>query len=320
MSKAAKIWLIVGICLFVVGALTAVAVLTFHHWDFTELGGTEFTATSRDIGEAFQNISVVCDTEEVEFLPSKDGNCSVVFLEPESTRISASVQDGTLLIETKDEGQWYEHIGISSGSPKITIFLPGSVYVSLSVRGSTGGAEVPSDFTFDTADLSFDTGDLQCFASVSGLLRAKTDTGTIHVGNLYAGAIDLSVTTGLVDVQSVVCGGDIAVNVTTGKTTLREVECRNFSSGGNTGSISMTELYASGTLSVERTSGDVKFVRCDAGELLVTTDTGDVSGSLLSDKVFLVKTDTGEVRVPETVTGGTCRITTDTGDINISVG
>ena len=51
----------------------------------------------------------------------------------------------------------------------------------------------------------------------------------------------------------------------------------------------------------------------------ITTDTGNVKGSLLSEKVFIVSTDTGKKQVPNTITGGRCEITTDTGDIIISI-
>ena len=58
---------------------------------------------------------------------------------------------------------------------------------------------------------------------------------------------------------------------------------------------------------------------CDAAEIFVETDTGDVKGSLLSEKVFIPKSDTGDIKVPKTVTGGRCEITTDTGDIKIEL-
>ena len=58
---------------------------------------------------------------------------------------------------------------------------------------------------------------------------------------------------------------------------------------------------------------------CDASEIFVKTDTGDVRGTLLSEKVFIIKTSAGDVSVPETVTGGKCEISTDTGDIKIGI-
>ena len=77
---------------------------------------------------------------------------------------------------------------------------------------------------------------------------------------------------------------------------------------------------AAGLLSVGRSTGDVTLRRCDAGELKITTSTGDVSGSLRTEKVFLTKTGTGRVEVPASTSGGTCEITTKTGDIKLSVG
>ena len=72
-------------------------------------------------------------------------------------------------------------------------------------------------------------------------------------------------------------------------------------------------------LSVERTTGNVKFSACDAAEISFKTDTGDVNGTLLSDKIFMAQTDTGRVNVPQTITGGRCEITTTTGNIRIQL-
>jgi DUF4097 and DUF4098 domain-containing protein YvlB len=81
----------------------------------------------------------------------------------------------------------------------------------------------------------------------------------------------------------------------------------------------LENVIATEKISVERTTGDVKFAFCDAGEIFVKTDTGDVTGSLLTDKVFITETDTGKIHVPKLTTGGRCEISTDTGDIKISI-
>ena len=78
-------------------------------------------------------------------------------------------------------------------------------------------------------------------------------------------------------------------------------------------------MVATETFTIERSTGDVRFEGSDAAQLFVETDTGDVEGSLLSDKVFLVTTDTGEKDVPNSITGGRCEITTDTGDVRITI-
>ena len=81
----------------------------------------------------------------------------------------------------------------------------------------------------------------------------------------------------------------------------------------------MDNVIAAEKLSIERSTGDVKFDGSDATEIYVKTDTGDVTGSLLTDKVFITQTDTGDVDVPKTTTGCRCEIITDTGDIRIKI-
>ena len=98
-----------------------------------------------------------------------------------------------------------------------------------------------------------------------------------------------------------------------------DTKCKSVISSGSTGDITLQHVIATEKLSIERSTGDVKFDGADASEILVKTDTGDVTGSLLSDKVFIVHTDTGNVDVPKTTAGGICEIQTDTGDIELDI-
>ena len=113
--------------------------------------------------------------------------------------------------------------------------------------------------------------------------------------------------------------GDLNVKVSTGGAKLSNVNTNTIISSGDTGDISLKKVIAAEGMTIERNTGNVKFEECDAQELVITTDTGDVKGTLLSDKVFIVKSDTGSVKVPETTNGGTCKITTDTGDVKIEI-
>ena len=130
-----------------------------------------------------------------------------------------------------------------------------------------------------------------------GSLVAQTTTGDIVVGDLTAETLELSVSTGSV--------------------TVSDVSCKNLLSTGSTGDVTLKNVIAAEKLSLERKTGDIRFDGSDAAEVLVKTTTGDVAGDLLSAKVFVTETSTGSVRVPQTTAGGTCRITTTTGDIEI---
>ncbi len=319
MKQSVKIWLAAAAAFILAGLLLFAAVMTVHDWDFTSLGGAGFQTDTFDLTEGFDNISIRSGTSDIRFLPSGDGTRRVVFFERAKTECSASVLNGTLRIETADARKWYEQIPFQFGTPRITVFLPGNEYDSLSIEGSTGDIEVPEDFRFQSAQIAASTGDIAWSASSGGSVRIKASTGDIRLENLSAGTLGLSVSTGKVELRSVVCAGDADVTVSTGKVSLSDVSCRNLFSSGNTGDISMSSVIASEKISIQRSTGDVRLEGCDASELLIQTGTGDVTGSLLSEKMFAVRSDTGRIEVPESAAGGRCSITTDTGDIKIAV-
>ena len=119
--------------------------------------------------------------------------------------------------------------------------------------------------------------------------------------------------------QSVSCKGNIIAAVGSGNVMLSDVTCKGLDSVGDTGDLTMKNVLASSSVSISRTTGDVKLDRCDASQLSVKTDTGDVVGTLLSEKIFIANSSTGDVNVPQTAKGGKCEITTNTGDISISL-
>ena len=307
MRKAMKIGLIIGASLVFLGLIVFGGVMTMLKWDFTRLSTTKYETNTYEIGEAYKNISVNTNTADVILVPSEHAERRVICHEQKNIKHSVAVKEDTLVIEVVDTRKWYEHIGISFGSPKITVYLPQGEYAALSVTSSTGDVEIPKDFNFESIDISEDTGNVTCYASASEFIKIKTTTGDIRAENL---------STGLLGVTS---AGDVKISVSTGKTSATDVKCKSLISSGNTGDMSLKNVIAAEAFSIERSTGDVKLDGCDAAELRITTDTGDVTGSLLSDKVFITQTDTGTVDVPQTTSGGRCKITTDTGDIKISI-
>jgi DUF4097 and DUF4098 domain-containing protein YvlB len=111
----------------------------------------------------------------------------------------------------------------------------------------------------------------------------------------------------------------MSIGVTTGDTSVTDVTCLNLSSHGSTGDLNLSNVVASESFNLKRSTGDICFDRCDAGRITVKTSTGSVTGSLLSDKVFTANTDTGHVNVPPSTNGGQCELTTDTGNITITI-
>lgn len=318
MNKSTKIWLIMAAFLVIAGGMIFGGVMTVLNWDFSKLSG-KYETNRHEISEDFQNISIRADTAAISFVPSPDGKCTVECYEREKVSHSVTVEDGTLVIKIKDSRRWYEYIGINFHTPKITVYLPETQYASLFIKESTGSIKIPPDFTFTSADLTVSTGSVTFNASASDLIKIKTTTGSIRMENVSAGALNLSASTGAITLSRVSCEGDAALHVTTGKTSLTDVSCRNLTSTGSTGDISLTNVIAEEKFSIERSTGDIKFTGCDAGEIYAQASTGDITGSLLTEKVFIAQSDTGKIKVPKTITGGKCELTTDTGDIKIEI-
>ncbi len=281
MSNKMKIWLIVATSLSVVGCIIFAGVMTVLKWDFLKLDTSKFETNTHEIAEEFDNISIKTDTADIDFVLTENGECKVVCFERSKVKHSVTVEDGVLTVSVVDERKWYDYIKVFSfKTPKITVYLPKAQYGALDIKNSTGDIEIPKDFGFQSVGVSSSTGNVNVFASTTDALKINLSTGNIRVENLSAGKLQIAVSTGDVLLKNVIVNG---------------------------------------TLSLKTSTGDIKLALCDAEELFMETDTGDVEGSLLSEKVFITKTDTGDVDVPKTVTGGRCEITTDTGDIEITV-
>ena len=300
MSKTTKIWLIIATALVALGAMIFVGVMAQYDWDFTKLSTVTYVTNTYEVSDEFDKISINVDTTEIEFAPTENETCSIVSFEAEQVKHSATVQNGTLIISTVDTRKWYDHICISLGSPKMTVYLPQNEYASLIIETDTGDISIPKDFAFDKIEIDGDTSDVSCFAPVANVLDIELSTGDIIIDSITADQIKLTATT-----------GEIAVNSVTAKNNI-DIET-------DTGTITLKNVVATGTISIKSDTGDVRFEGSDAIEISVKTDTGDVTGTLLSEKVFITETSTGRINVPKTTSGGKCEITTSTGDINISI-
>lgn len=319
MSKRAKIWLIVAASLMVLGLIVYGAGVVLMDGDLSKLGTAKYETNTHTLYEEFRDIRVELDTADIRLLLAEDGVGYIECYEETNARHSVTVENGTLTIRVVNEKKWYEYIDVDWSTPEITVYLPKEEYGALTVKGDTGSVMLPKTIRFDSIDVDTDTGGVVCLSSASKSIRIKTSTGTIRVKEVQAETLTLSASTGLVSASSVTCRGDVAIRVGTGLTVVNNVSCQNLTSVGDTGDISLNQVIVAEMLSIERSTGDVRFEGSDAAEIFVETDTGDVKGTLLSEKVFVVETDTGRVNVPKSVTGGRCEITTDTGDIKITI-
>lgn len=292
-------WLIPTV-LVVAGLVVFTVILWQNQWDFTKWSNRHYETNTYEINQPFADITVDTDAANITFLLAQDGKCRVECYEEDTAKHQVTVQQNTLSVQVINTKKWYDYININFQSPVLTIYLPEKTYTSLTVKESTGNVTVPSEFTFEKAAFSASTGDITCLATVSETVNIKTSTGHVTLQNNTVGALDLTLSTGDVTLSQVVCKETATVQT-------------------STGNVHLQNTVVTKTLSVCTDTGNVTFDGADAAAIKVETDTGNVTGSLLTEKVFLTHTDTGKVKVPPTVTGGTCDIRTNTGNIILTI-
>ena len=309
------------------------------------------------VTEAFTGIEISADTADITLLPSSDGSCRVVSFDHKRISYITSVTGGVLKIEKKDERGFLSRI-FNFGKQTLAVYLPSAEYESLKINSSTGDISVTDQFSFGDTEINISTGDIELKNLIMKSLSITLSTGDVDISSLScAENLSITVSTGDLKLDSISCAdltssgttggvrvnaltannvsierstsevaigsanlsGDVQVKVTTGDTVIDSVKCRDLITKGSTGELDLRSVISDGKFDIERSTGDVTFDKCDASEISVTTDTGDVKGSFLTDKIILATADTGKIRVPESTTGGKCIITTDTGDITISI-
>ncbi len=344
----AGLLVIVGLSLF---ALTACSGAFNSNGNLVE----NVTTVSND----FNSISIYTDTADISILPSEDEACKVVSNDLKKIEYSVKIEDSTLKICVRDTRMWFEKIfnwhtatltlylpeneygtltinedtgdievnhsftftgiGITLSTGDINLANV-NAKENVSVKVSTGDVFID---TLSCADFISEgsTGDIEVHGlTASGNVEIERSTGNVNIKNATIGGnLDTETGTGKNNATDIVCNGNFEHEVSTGVAILTNITCCDFSTEGNTGDLTMTSVIASGKFEIERSTGDVKLNGCDALEIYIQTGTGDVTGTLLTSKIFVTNSSTGKIRVPESVTGGKCKITTTTGDIIITV-
>ena len=267
--------------LIALGLITFFAGFAMAGFDFKKLTREKIDKKSYTTDADIDIINIESNISDVIIKKSTDGSCRIDYSESKNIKIDISVSDGVLKIKEKDKRKWYDYISninFYCADRKITVYLPEDVYESVTV--------------------SSDTGDLGIYSiPVNGKIKFTSDTGDTTIYNLSC--------------------DDVVIDTDTGDVDMDTVRCNNIKVRVDTGDIVFTDVIAAGELNADTDTGDVEFKDCDAETIVVRTDTGDIEGTLLSEKIIIAKTDTGDVKVPESLTGGACKLTTDTGDIII---
>ena len=333
---------LVAILLLIAGIAITGAAFIMTDFSLEGFATESFEETTCTIEGDFNHVLIATQEHDLTILPSENGECMIVFDKIKAQKNEYApeyaIDSDTLVINIVDNRKWFDHIGIFSGEVSMTLYLPESHYTSLTAANDTGDITVSEGLSFTGSSVATSTGDIKFLAKIDGELALATSTGDITVSDQELISLDASVSTGETFIENVKATGGITLSGSTGRTELHSVEAGGITSKGSTGDILLKNVYVekdiiikrstgdvtltstlAGAFEIETSAGDVKLDACDANSIDIETDTGDVMGYLLTPKIFDTDTNTGDIRVPQSTSGGTCKIRTDTGNITITI-
>ena len=243
--KKTIIWIAITFCLLLV------AIVVLYSLSIT----VKLETNEYEIKETFENIKIITDTADIDFVLSENLNTLIICEEHKNIKHSVNVKENTLLVEVNDNRKWYEHIGISTS--KITIYLPKNEYDELITESDTGNIHIKS-INANKLDLSTDTGNLKIVNIKCKNLFSTSDTGNILLENVIAEEkFKIETDSGNVKFKDS-DASDIFVKTDTGNVTGNLLTDKVIFAESETGDIDVPKVMADEKCEIITETGDIK--------------------------------------------------------------
>ena len=277
--KKTAIAILIAVLVVAIGGGLLFAGLSVVQFDFKKLDRTEYMTNTYSLGPV-EVLDIQCGTADVELVAEGETDCKVVCFENEREKFDVTADQGRLVIRPRSKGSGWSLFSFAFKSPRITVYLPAGTYALLHAEMATGDLTADRALSFDAVEVLLGTGDMTMSGVKAGKLTAHGSTGSICLSDMTLETVDMSVSTGRIELVNVVCSGDLMAKSTT---------------------------------------GDIRLTDVDGANLYLSATTGDITGTIRTEKVFSAHASTGKVSVPATAAGGRCEAETSTGDIRLSV-
>ena len=232
------IWNLIGVLLCVIGAVIIVKTLFQAGFNLESFSTAQYVTNACDVEEAFVNLKVKGDIEDVILITSEDEKCHVTFREEEKARHQVKVENDTLIITVADDRPWYEKIGFWTESPTVTMALPKAEYGEIKIENNMGDVRI-TDVKCQNLYLKGNTGDVELTRVIAGEeIKADLNTGDVSFRECDGNAIYVETVT-----------GDVTGSFLSGK---------RFETKTNTGDVKVPDSSEGGTCRVKTNTGDVK--------------------------------------------------------------
>ena len=297
-----------GIVWFLIAGL-----LTGFHFSQKGVWKTE-TRTYELNDNNFTKINLSTGDMNVSFYPSDNGKNYLVCEEMPDCAVEMTVSNGTLTVKKTGNGHWF---GIFVGEESATFYLTKTAFEALNLECGSGSVTIGAEFSFEKADITCGSGGILLGAKTK-FLTAKNGSGDLQLDSFNGETATLTSKSGQITVKNSVFSGLLTASSESGKTEINHVTAGSIEIKSTSGDILLDHATATGELTAQADSGEISLAGADAAGLTLKSKSGDITGTLQSEKIFITSSKSGRVEVPESLSGGKCKATTDSGNIRLS--
>ena len=273
-------------------------------------------------GKEINSISMDLSISDVSFKVGETAKVVCKESDKWHHEVNLNEESNALTINFTMKKKWYDFSELFQPRFAVEVYLPAGSYDTLNIKHSTGDVNVDKGFTFTELDIEGSTGDVLLKSDVANKAKIKQSTGKITVSEMKCAELSTEASTGKTTVSNVEVSGDAVLKSSTGKLVVNDFTSKNLTISSSTGDIKLTNAIMSEKMNLSASTGDIDIVDSDAGEVTIKTGTGDVEAVFLSVKDIDASSHTGKTKIDPNLNkdeGGNCKISTDTGDIKVSL-
>lgn len=190
MKNKAKVFISLGVILFILGIGLFVVSLVMVGGDFRLLSTEQFESKSYQTeATGIRSIELESFNGDIKLAKSPDAKIHLTYSEGKKNIYEIKVTEGVLTIVNKDTKKWYERIGINLNFPEpVVLSLPENMESNLKIKTFNGAIDandisLKGDAALETSNGSFQIAD----TDLTGSLSLLTFNGEIHLKQLGVG-------------------------------------------------------------------------------------------------------------------------------------
>lgn len=319
--KITKILLLSAAALVLLGAMFVGAAL----WKGEKDMGKNRVEQSFQLKDSFRDIQIDCDACDLYIKPAGSGEPAVHYEGDKRYLPTVELRDGTLYVDATDKRDlpWYLRVFdvnfFSWIDNRVTVTLPETALGALKIEHASGKTELDAGLSFASLDLRAASGAVELSCDVTERLFVDCASGAVNLSGIRCGSAEVESSSGGVALSDMTVEGALTIRHSSGGTTLEQVQCGSLDIDSSSGTIHLTDTLAAETFTVSSSSGGIKLTDCDGGEISLHTGSGSVKGTLRTEKIFYANAGSGSVHVPESTSGGICRVKTGSGSIDLDI-